>query len=285
MLEIMVEMQDAYLMFKKNLLRVAMFRKRLGMNKELFELLLLEMLRMFNATIALRKVIMLVTVQSQEFRILKLEELSANICMMTRIQPANIEYDEGPSYDSAFISEKEFIEADLKAKCLETELQNQFIRDRDKIRALEKERDDLQLNVSEQIKHVLELQIAQTVLKRKLNANEDKYLDDVLNLEEKLKTNENVVIKMSKYVKELFMIGPKPLSYYDPKLKHGLGYKNPYMFKKAISQNPKLYDASCLHSSKVHVNVCDTEEILKDATKSQIKMENKLRDPVNTNEP
>nr|GEU80197.1 retrovirus-related Pol polyprotein from transposon TNT 1-94 [Tanacetum cinerariifolium] len=35
----------------------------------------------------------------------ELEELSANICMMARIQPANNESDEGPSYDSAFISD------------------------------------------------------------------------------------------------------------------------------------------------------------------------------------
>ncbi|GJU95374.1 reverse transcriptase domain-containing protein [Tanacetum coccineum] len=34
-----------------------------------------------------------------------LEELSANICMMARIQPSNVDSDEGPSYDSAFISE------------------------------------------------------------------------------------------------------------------------------------------------------------------------------------
>ncbi|GJU02561.1 ribonuclease H-like domain-containing protein [Tanacetum coccineum] len=52
------------------------------------------------------------------------------------------------------------------------------------------------------------------------------------------------------------------------------------MLKQAISKNLKLYDALYLHSSKVHVNVCDTEEILKDATKSQIKMENKLKDPI-----
>ncbi|GJS93547.1 hypothetical protein Tco_0800515 [Tanacetum coccineum] len=127
---------------------------------------------------------------------------------------------------------------------------------------------------------VLELQNAQSVLKRKMNADEDKYLDDILNLEAKLKTNENVVIKMSQSVQALFMLGPKPLSFYDPKLKHGLGYENPYSLKKAIAHNPKLYDASCFNSSKVHVNVCDTEEILEDATKSQIKMENKLKDPI-----
>ncbi|GJZ84606.1 hypothetical protein Tco_0649945 [Tanacetum coccineum] len=35
----------------------------------------------------------------------EIEELSANICLMARIQPTNIDSDEGPSYDSAFLSE------------------------------------------------------------------------------------------------------------------------------------------------------------------------------------
>ncbi|GJR15785.1 hypothetical protein Tco_0798437 [Tanacetum coccineum] len=39
------------------------------------------------------------------------------------------------------------------------------------------------------------------------------------------------------------------------------------------------YENAATHS-KVHVKVCDTEEILKDATKSQNKMENKLKDPI-----
>ncbi|GKC93630.1 retrovirus-related pol polyprotein from transposon TNT 1-94 [Tanacetum coccineum] len=35
----------------------------------------------------------------------EIEELSANICLMARIQPANFNSDEGPSYDYAFLSE------------------------------------------------------------------------------------------------------------------------------------------------------------------------------------
>ncbi|GKD74544.1 retrovirus-related pol polyprotein from transposon TNT 1-94 [Tanacetum coccineum] len=128
------------------------------------------------------------------------------------------------------------------------------------------------------ISEILELQNAQTVLKRQMNANEDKYLDDVLNLEAKLKTNKNVVIKMSQSMQAMFMLGPKPLSFYDPKLKHSLGYK--ILIRSVISQNLKLYDASTFKSSKVHVNVRNTKEILKEATKSQIKMENKLKDPI-----
>ncbi|GJV11856.1 integrase, catalytic region, zinc finger, CCHC-type containing protein [Tanacetum coccineum] len=38
-------------------------------------------------------------------RMEEVEELSANICLMARIQPANFDSDEGPIYDSAFLSE------------------------------------------------------------------------------------------------------------------------------------------------------------------------------------
>nr|GFA88700.1 hypothetical protein [Tanacetum cinerariifolium] len=38
-------------------------------------------------------------------RMEEIKELSANICLMARIQPADIDSDAGPSYDSAFLSE------------------------------------------------------------------------------------------------------------------------------------------------------------------------------------
>ncbi|GKC46641.1 hypothetical protein Tco_1064363 [Tanacetum coccineum] len=38
-------------------------------------------------------------------RMEEIKELSANICLMARIQPANFDSDEGPSYDFAFLSE------------------------------------------------------------------------------------------------------------------------------------------------------------------------------------
>ncbi|GJS82715.1 hypothetical protein Tco_0749256 [Tanacetum coccineum] len=42
----------------------------------------------------------------------------------------------------------------------------------------------------------------------------------------------------------------------------------------------KLYDASCLDDSKIHVNVRDTEDILDNAAKSQIKMKKNSQDPI-----
>ncbi|GKD43441.1 hypothetical protein Tco_1268086 [Tanacetum coccineum] len=111
-----------------------------------------------------------------------------------------------------------------------------------------------------------------------MSKNEDKYHDTILDLEAKVKDNENVVIGQS--LQGMFMLGPKSMSFYDPNVKHGLGYENPYTLKKAISHNLKIYDASCFNDTKMHVNVRDTEDILDDATKSQIKMENNLKDPI-----
>nr|GEZ51755.1 putative RNA-directed DNA polymerase [Tanacetum cinerariifolium] len=42
--------------------------------------------------------------------------------------------------------------------------------------------------------------------------------------------------------------------------RHGLGYENPYTLKKAISQNPKLYDASCFEDIKEMKDIFDSTE-------------------------
>ncbi|GJU54943.1 hypothetical protein Tco_1228657 [Tanacetum coccineum] len=99
-----------------------------------------------------------------------------------------------------------------------------------------------------------------------MSENEDKYHDTVLDLKARAKENEDVVLKIGNSLQGMFMLGPKPMSFYNSKVKHGLGYTNPYTLKKAISQNLKLYDASCLDDSKIHMNVRDTEDILDDAT-------------------
>nr|GEV25609.1 hypothetical protein [Tanacetum cinerariifolium] len=157
------------------------------------------------------------------FMMEQIKELSANICLMAIIQPTNIDYDVGPSYDSAFLSE------------------------------------------------------TQTILKQRMSESEDTYYDTIIDLEARAKKNEDVVLKMGNSLQGMLMLGPKPMSIYDSNVKHVLGYANSYTLKKAISQNLKLYDASCLDDSKIHMNARDTEDILDDATKSQIKIKNKMK--------
>ncbi|GJU54944.1 retrovirus-related pol polyprotein from transposon TNT 1-94 [Tanacetum coccineum] len=149
----MAEIQDVH-MFKKKSLRVTMFRMMLETYREIFELHLQELLQMFNAAnvqyyncsekghyarncpklrVRDSKYFMeqmLLAKQDEEGKILtdeqndflftdassmeEIEELSANICLMAKIQPANFDFDVRPSYDSAFLSE--VLETDINKK-------------------------------------------------------------------------------------------------------------------------------------------------------------------------
>ncbi|GKD41499.1 retrovirus-related pol polyprotein from transposon TNT 1-94 [Tanacetum coccineum] len=290
-------------------------------------------------------------------RMEEIEELSANICLMARIQPADNTSDAGPSYDSAFISEvqsssnteneeqmypthtkiinstigddqidsdiifdspngnvnsgsiekdthvpdlcaleqlarnayqeaekqqifaqkvqkqnttltsqlelykervrvleningdnnylNEFLEADKRAKHFSQQAQSQFVRDRDIIRDLEKQRDKLDLDVKDYKRQNEELQKTHSILKRQMSENEDKYHDTVLDLEAKLKKNVDLILKLGNSLQGMFMLGPKPLSVYDQQLKHG--------------------------NSEISLDVRDTEDTLDDASKCQQK--------------
>ncbi|GJU94040.1 integrase, catalytic region, zinc finger, CCHC-type containing protein [Tanacetum coccineum] len=167
-----------------------------------------------------------------------------------------------------------FLEADKRAKHFSQQAQSQFVRDRDIIRDLEKQRDKLDLDVKDYKRQNEELQKTHSILKRQMSENEDKYHDTVLDLEAKLKKNVDLILKLGNSLQGMFMLGPKPLSVYDQQLKHGLGYPNPYTLKQAISQCPKLYLASSLGNSEISLNVRDTEDTLDDASKSQQKNSN-----------
>ncbi|GJS76094.1 retrovirus-related pol polyprotein from transposon TNT 1-94 [Tanacetum coccineum] len=261
-------------------------------------------------------------------RMEEIEELSANICLMARIQPADQNSDDEPSYESAFCIDDDqsnsyiqfdpksrhvyvalnsgsvekdiyvydqcaletlarnaydeaakqqrfaqkvqqqnmtltkFLEADERAKRVQKQVESQLYRDRDIIRDLEKQRDKL----SQEVKHFKqkneELQQSHLILKRKMSENEDKYHDTILDLEEKLKKNVDLFLKIGNSLQAMFMLGPKPLSVYDQQLKHGLGYPNPYTLRQAISECPKLYVASRTGNIEIPLNVRDSEETL-----------------------
>ncbi|GKE43452.1 hypothetical protein Tco_1470736 [Tanacetum coccineum] len=134
---------------------------------------------------------------------------------------------------------------------------------------LEKQRDKLDLAVTDYKWKNEELQKTHLILKRQMSENQDRYHDTILDLEARLKKNVDLILKRGNSLQGMFMLGPKPLSVYDSQLKHGLGYPNPYTLKQAISQCPKLYLASSLSNSEIPLNVRDTEDTLDDASKSQ----------------
>ncbi|GKB65221.1 retrovirus-related pol polyprotein from transposon TNT 1-94 [Tanacetum coccineum] len=162
---------------------------------------------------------------------------------------------------------KEFLEADERAKRVQKQADSQLYRDRDIIRDLEKQRDEL----SQEVKHFKqkneELQQSHLILKRKMSGNKDKYHDTILDLEEKLKKNVDMFLKIGNSLQAMFMLGPKPLFVYDQQLKHGLGYPNPYTLRQAILEFLKLYVASRTGNIEIPLNVRDSEETLEEAFK------------------
>ncbi|GJU13804.1 retrovirus-related pol polyprotein from transposon TNT 1-94 [Tanacetum coccineum] len=216
-------------------------------------------------------------------RMEEIEELSANICLMARIQPADQNSDDEPSYESAFISEVQSSSINVNEEQMYptyTKIINSTIGDdqidsdiifyspngnvnsgsveKDThvpdlyiIRDLEKQRDKLDLDVKDYKWKNEELQKTHLILKRQMSENEDSYHDTVLDLEAKLKKNVDLILKVGNSLQGMFMLGPKPLSVYDQQLKH-----------------------------EISLNVRDTGDTLDDASKSQQKMYEKMNHPI-----
>ncbi|GKA09514.1 hypothetical protein Tco_0688845 [Tanacetum coccineum] len=162
---------------------------------------------------------------------------------------------------------------DERAKRVQKQAESQLYRDRDIIRDLEKQQDKL----SQEVKHFKqkneELQQSHLILKRKMSENEDKYHDTILDLEEKLKKNVDLFLKIGNSLQAMFMLGPKPLSVYDQQLKHGLGYPNPLYSRPSNFTNcPSFIFASRTNSKRASMFYTSQEEIaLNDFCRDQVK--------------
>ncbi|GKF12215.1 hypothetical protein Tco_0050141, partial [Tanacetum coccineum] len=103
---------------------------------------------------------------------------------------------EGINKDNNYL--KEFLEADERAKRYYNQAQSQLIRDRDIIRDLEKQREKLELDVKDHKRQKEEYQKTQTIFKQTQRDKEEKYLNDIIQLQDKIKDLENVVCKMGR---------------------------------------------------------------------------------------
>ncbi|GJS28239.1 hypothetical protein Tco_0488859 [Tanacetum coccineum] len=208
--------------------------------------------------------------EKQQLFAQKVQQQNTNLTSQLEMYKERVRILEGINKDNNYLNE--FLEADERAKRYNKQAQSQFVRDRDIIRDLEKQRDKLELDVKDYKRQKEEYQKTQTIFNQTQRNKEEKYLDDILQLQAKIKDLENVVCKMGKSTETLRLLTNEQKAFRDNLHKSGLGYNGPYVLSQAYAKIPKLYRAYELCDKNKQLHVFDSEETLEDAEKSQLKM-------------
>ncbi|GJW24317.1 retrovirus-related pol polyprotein from transposon TNT 1-94 [Tanacetum coccineum] len=119
--------------------------------------------------------------------------------------------------------------------------------------------------------------------KKAFKVKEDKYLDDIVILENKLKSHERVVFKMSHSLQTIHILGTKPNSFYDLNMKAGLEYENSERLKKAIEAQLRFPISKTLNKCSSALKQEITEEV-QDMLEIFKSMESKVDDHLQQHE-
>nr|GEU60802.1 hypothetical protein [Tanacetum cinerariifolium] len=144
--------------------------------------------------------------------------------------------------------------------------------------ALKEQVDSLEQNLSKQIKENESLLQTFTVFTNESKEKENKYMENKIDLEKKIKELDNIIFKVFQSAQTIHML-TKPQVFYDNIHKQALGYQNLFYLKKAQRIKPTLYDGIIISNKHVAMHVIDDEEtlILKEVSRS--KMSEKEKDP------
>ncbi|GJY63654.1 hypothetical protein Tco_0465114 [Tanacetum coccineum] len=144
--------------------------------------------------------------------------------------------------------------------------------------ALKEQVDSLEQNLSKQIKEKESLLQTFTVFKNESKEKENKYMENEIDLEKKIKELDNIIFKVGQSAQTVHML-TKPQVFYDNAHKQALGYQNPFYLKKAQRIKPTLYDGIVISDKHVAIPVIDDEETLILEEESRSKMSEKEKDP------
>ncbi|GKA14332.1 hypothetical protein Tco_0693978 [Tanacetum coccineum] len=144
--------------------------------------------------------------------------------------------------------------------------------------ALKEQIDSLEQHLSKQIKEKESLFKTFTVFKNESKEKENKYMENEIDLEKKIKELDNIVYKVGQSAQTVHML-TKPQAFYDNTHKQALGYQNPFYLRKAQRMKPTLYDGVVLSNTHVAMLVIDDEETLILEEESRSKMFEKAKDP------
>ncbi|GJX19900.1 retrotransposon protein, putative, unclassified [Tanacetum coccineum] len=99
-------------------------------------------------------------------------------------------------------------------------------------------------------------------LKSDFKMRKDERLDKQIELENKIKELDNILVKTGQSIQTMHMLSPKPDSFYHSEHKMALGYQNPFYLKQAQQKQQSLYNGKVLLEKHDPPSVYDSEETL-----------------------
>ncbi|GJT78646.1 hypothetical protein Tco_1045371 [Tanacetum coccineum] len=168
-------------------------------------------------------------------------------------------------------------------QCLTKRINALHLRSGKQITALNEEISNLNKQLSKEKSIVSSLQEEKKRLKSDFKVREDKLLDKQIQLEDKIKELDHILVKMGQSIQTMHMLSPKPDSFYHSEHKMALGYQNPFYLKQAQQKQQSLYNGKVLLEKHDPPAVYDSEETLELAQESRLKMKqlNKELKPAN----
>ncbi|GJU45915.1 hypothetical protein Tco_1203181 [Tanacetum coccineum] len=101
---------------------------------------------------------------------------------------------------------------------------------------------------------------------------EGELLDKQIQLEQKIKELDNILVKTGQSIQTMHVLSPKPDSFYHTEQKMALCYQNPFYLKQAQQKQQSLYNGEVFLEKHDPLVVHDSEEILQLAQESRQKM-------------
>ncbi|GJW19244.1 hypothetical protein Tco_0026680 [Tanacetum coccineum] len=117
------------------------------------------------------------------------------------------------------------------------------------ITTLNEEIENLNNQLSKEKSTVSFLQEERKRLKNDFKTREDKLSDKQIQLENKIKKLDNILVKTGQSIQTMHMLSPKPDSFYHTEQKMALGYQNPFYLKQAQQKQQKADESLAKHKA------------------------------------
>ncbi|GKB27828.1 retrovirus-related pol polyprotein from transposon TNT 1-94 [Tanacetum coccineum] len=150
--------------------------------------------------------------------------------------------------------------ARYKNQCLTKKINALHLSSGKQITALNEKFSNLNNQLSKQKSNVSSLQKEKKRLKSDFKIREDELLDKKIQLENKIKDLDSILVKMGQSIQTMHMRSPKPDSFYHTKQKMALGYQNPFYLKETQQKQQSLYNGKVILEKHDPPAVYDSEE-------------------------